>query len=65
MLQELEDGVRHLLAPGDACKYGELLSTWQARLQLIQVGRERCTHELFSICLNNCSMPVHNLYVCT
>ena len=37
MLQELEDGVRHLLAPLHGGKCDVLLHTWQARSQLIQV----------------------------
>ena len=40
MLQELEDGVKHLLVPVDTCsgKREVLLGTWPARSQLIQVG---------------------------
>lgn len=37
MLQELEDGVKHLLAPHHGGKCDVLLHTWQARSQLIQV----------------------------
>ena len=38
MLQELEDGVKHLLVPVDTGKREVLLDTWLARSQLIQVS---------------------------
>lgn len=38
MLQELEDGVKHLLVPVDTGKHEILLGTWLARSQLIQVS---------------------------
>lgn len=38
MLQELEDGVKCLLVPGDTGKREVLLSTWLARSQLVQVS---------------------------
>lgn len=38
MLQELEDGVKHLLVPVDTGKHEVLLGTWLARSQLIQVS---------------------------
>ena len=38
MLQELEDGVKHLLIPVDTGKREVLLDTWLARSQLIQVS---------------------------